>query len=146
MRIWSIHPRYLDAKGLVALWRETLLGKNVLENKTKGYRNHPQLLRFRKSEHPLDSINYYLKVVYDEAMIRDYHFDKNKIGCFTNNCREPVTRGQIHYEFNHLLTKLKARDNMRYSIFSKIKEPDLHPFFFITEGEIENWEIIIEHQ
>jgi len=42
MRIWSIHPKYLDAKGLVALWRETLLAKHVLEGKTKGYTNHPQ--------------------------------------------------------------------------------------------------------
>ena len=31
MRIWSLHPKYLDAKGVVALWRETLLAKNVLE-------------------------------------------------------------------------------------------------------------------
>ncbi|WP_368086417.1 pyrimidine dimer DNA glycosylase/endonuclease V [Nitrosomonas sp. Nm34] len=24
MRLWSIHPKYLDAKGLLALWREGL--------------------------------------------------------------------------------------------------------------------------
>jgi hypothetical protein len=40
MRKWSIHPQYLDTKGLEALWREALLAKNVLEVKTKGYRNH----------------------------------------------------------------------------------------------------------
>ena len=40
MRIWSLHPKYLDAKGIVALWRETLLAKHVLEGKTKGYKNH----------------------------------------------------------------------------------------------------------
>lgn len=47
MRLWSIHPKYLDAKGLVALWREGLLALAVLEGKTNGYRNHPQLERFR---------------------------------------------------------------------------------------------------
>lgn len=36
MRIWSIHPKYLDTKGLVALWRETLLAKHVLEEEQKG--------------------------------------------------------------------------------------------------------------
>jgi hypothetical protein len=33
MRIWSLHPKYLDSKGLVALWRESLLAKNVLRDK-----------------------------------------------------------------------------------------------------------------
>ena len=41
MRIWSIHPKYLDTKGLVTLLRETLLAKNVLKDKTKMYKNHP---------------------------------------------------------------------------------------------------------
>ena len=37
IRIWTLHPKYLDAKGLVAVWREALLAKHVLENKAKGY-------------------------------------------------------------------------------------------------------------
>lgn len=37
MRIWSLHPSYLDAKGLVALWRETLLAQKVLLGATVGY-------------------------------------------------------------------------------------------------------------
>jgi len=46
MRIWSLHPKYLDAKGLVALWRDALLARHVLQGKTTGYKNHPQLNRF----------------------------------------------------------------------------------------------------
>ncbi len=38
MRLWSLHPRYLDAKGLVALWREALLARAVLRGATRGYR------------------------------------------------------------------------------------------------------------
>src|SRR5512147_2354284 len=78
MRIWSIHPKYLDTKGLVALWRETLLAKHVLEGKTKGYRNHPQLQRFKTAKDPLNNINHYLSVVYEEAIVRGYNFDKTK--------------------------------------------------------------------
>ena len=38
MRIWSIHPRYLDARGLVALWREALLARAVhAEAGRRGY-------------------------------------------------------------------------------------------------------------
>ena len=27
MRIWTLHPEYLDGRGLTALWRETLLAR-----------------------------------------------------------------------------------------------------------------------
>jgi hypothetical protein len=140
MRIWSIHPRYLDTKGLVALWRETLLAKNVLESRTKGYRSHPQLIRFSMSDHSLDAINFYLKVVYDEAKARDYNFDKNKIGNINSNPVLPVTDGQIRYEFKHLMSKLKIRDPERFKAFSKIQVPKVHPLFKKKEGGIENWE------
>ncbi len=75
MRIWSLHPKYLDTKGLVALWRETLLAKNVLEGNTKGYKNHPQLKRFKNSEYPVQVINQYLSAVYLESLTRGYHFN-----------------------------------------------------------------------
>lgn len=76
MRIWSIHSEYLDIKGLVALWRETLLTKNVLEGNTKGYKSHPQLIRFSNSDNPLHVINQYLSAVCQELLTRGYHFNK----------------------------------------------------------------------
>ena len=79
MRLWSLHPSLLDTKGLVALWRESLLAKNVLENKTKGYKNHPQLIRFRTFANPGDAINYYLSEILKEAVRRNYNFDRTKI-------------------------------------------------------------------
>src|ERR1041385_8193501 len=98
MRIWSLHPKYLDAKGLVALWRETLLAKKVLENKTKGYKNHPQLTRFRNAKNPLAAINQYLLFVHKEAEIRNYTFDKNKIQQKLFALKLSVTSGQMKYE------------------------------------------------
>jgi hypothetical protein len=79
MRIWSLHPKYLDTKGLVAVWRETLLAKHVLEGKTKGYKHHPQLDRFKVSANPLETINYYLAVIHGEACNRQYTFNKEKV-------------------------------------------------------------------
>ena len=46
MRLWSVHPRYLDTAGLTACWREALLAQKVLTGATRGYRRHPQLERF----------------------------------------------------------------------------------------------------
>src|SRR6188472_4158367 len=105
MRIWSLHPKYLDAKGLVALWRETLLAKHVLVGKTKGYNNHPQFNRFKRSKKPLDSINSYLAVIHDEALNRKYDFDKLKVDWSFRPASLPVTKGRLQYQSVHFLNK-----------------------------------------
>ncbi|WP_413532637.1 pyrimidine dimer DNA glycosylase/endonuclease V [Empedobacter brevis] len=142
MRIWSVHPKYLDAKGIVALWRETLLAKNVLEGKTKGYKNHPQLIRFKAVEKPVEAINQYLAEVWDEATRRGYNFDRNKIDFDFQQIKIDVTTGQIHYEFNHLLKKLEQRDPERFKQFEHLKMIDCADIFDVKEGDIEKWEII----
>jgi len=142
MRLWSLHPKYLDAKGLVALWRETLLAKHVLEGKTKGYKNHPQLNRFKDSRNPLSSINFYLKEIHIESVKRNYNFDKSKFSSRARPGKMTVTRGQLEYEFEHLLRKLKVRD---ISLYKELKCEDrimTHPLFKIVKGGIESWEVI----
>ncbi|HWQ19849.1 MAG TPA: pyrimidine dimer DNA glycosylase/endonuclease V, partial [Methanotrichaceae archaeon] len=74
--MWSIHPKYLDARGLVALWREGLLAQKVLRGETQGYRYHPQLNRFKEAEDPKAAIAGYLKEVVKEAGRRGYCFDE----------------------------------------------------------------------
>jgi hypothetical protein len=143
MRIWSLHPKYLDAKGLVAVWRETLLAKHVLENKTKGYKNHPQLDRFKKTERPLDMINQYLSEIYKEATNRNYQFDRNKIDWKFKPGKITVTDGQLEYEINHLLKKLKDRDPFKFKEVRSIKNHDTLKMFSVVQGGIESWEVII---
>jgi len=142
MRLWSIHPKYLDAKGLVALWREGLLAKKVLEGRTKGYKNHPQLARFKNSASPADSINFYLEHVYAESLVRGYNFDKGKIIMGISLKKIPVTTGQIQYEMDHLKNKLRIRDKEKFSELQTIKKIVLHPLFKEREGERESWEIM----
>lgn len=80
MRLWSLHPKYLDPQGLVALWREALLAKAVIRGETRGYTHHPQLQRFTEHPHPRLAINAYLAAVHVEATQRGYRFDRSKIG------------------------------------------------------------------
>ena len=141
MRIWSLHPKYLDAKGLVALWRETLLAKKVLENKTRGYKNHPQLTRFRNAKNPLSAINRYLLFIYREAESRNYTFNKNKIGRILYAHKLLVTKGQMEYEITHLRKKLKARDRKKFIEVSAEKKFIAHPLFRVKQGNVEEWEI-----
>ncbi len=140
MRIWTIHPKYLDSKGLVALWRETLLAKSVLEGNTKGYKNHSQLERFKKLKNPILGINTYLQYVYEESLRRDYSFGYEKIGKVDKSIKIGTTFGQINYEFAHLLKKLKSRDLQKYEEVKKEKDIETHPLFQPYEGEIEGWE------
>jgi len=141
MRIWSLHPKYLDARGLVALWRETLLAKHVLEGKTKGYVRHPQLNRFRNHQNPLDAVNHYLSEVHKEAEGRGYHFDAEKLNWNFKKSKLTVTKGQINFETRHLLKKLKTRDKTKYKEIKLQIDFDAHPLFIVIDGEIEDWEI-----
>ena len=143
VRLWSLHPKYLDAKGLVALWREGLLAQAVLLGKTKGYKNHPQLERFRESSDPEGAIADYLGLVLDESIRRGYHFSADKIGPVTSLLCIPVTTGQLEYEFAHLQKKLLSRDPIKHA--SNQAETgmgliDPHPLFHEFAGSVEHWE------
>lgn len=140
MRIWSLHPKYLDPQGLIALWREALLAQAVLRGETRGYRNHPQLERFKKHSTPLSAISYYLLGVHAEAEQRGYTFDKSKIRSSSKSESLTVTSGQVAYEWKHLLCKLKDRSPALYRKWLSTKTPDVHPMFTLLEGEIESWE------
>ncbi len=142
MRLWSLHPKYLDAKGLVALWREGLLALHVLQGKTKGYKHHPQLERFRASGQPIQAINAYLEVVLHEAVARGYQFDASKICPIKLAVPMTVTKGQLAYEYTHLKKKLWLRDRKRYTSIKDLKKITPHPLFKVVSGEIESWERI----
>ncbi|MCC7429697.1 hypothetical protein IT568_02520 [bacterium] len=141
MRLWSLHPKYLDSKGLVAVWREALLAKNVLEGKTKGYKNHPQLHRFKKTKNPVNAINQYLAEIYFEAVRRNYDFNKQKINWDFGKNELTVTKGQLIYEAKHLLNKLQSRDVIKFDEIKIISVYENHPLFNVVEGDTEKWEI-----
>lgn len=142
MRLWSLHPGYLDAKGLVAVWREGLLAQKVLIGATQGYQYHPQLTRFRNQQNPSVAIAIYLREVWLEAERRGYRFDGSKIGSISHGVRIPVTSGQLRYELQHLRKKLMSRDLAALQRIATVSDPEPHPLFEITAGDIESWEVL----
>lgn len=140
MRLWSLHPRYLDARGLVALWREALLAKAVLGGRTKGYRHHPQLVRFRAHAAPRLAINAYLQVIHEEATSRGYRFDRRKIGRLQPVARMTVPEGQLQHEWKHLLRKLAARSPEVHARWHRTARPQHHPLFRVRPGPVAPWE------
>jgi hypothetical protein len=140
VRLWSVHPKYLDASGLVALWREALLAQAVLRGRTRGYVHHPQLHRFREQASPCGAIAEYLRGVHEEASDRGYAFTARKIGRARSSGRMAVTRGQLMHEWNHLVAKLAMRSpDLRHRL-EFVTRPRPHPLFRIVGGDVEPWE------
>lgn len=140
MRLWSLHPRYLDPQGLVALWREALLAKAVLRGETRGYRHHPQLERFRSHTLPRSAINAYLREIHAEASRRGYAFDRCKIGPLRRVRSIPVTSGQLAFEWRHLMRKLAQRSRPLHRQWLGTTQVKCHPSFRRIRGSIEPWE------
>ncbi|MFC8734149.1 pyrimidine dimer DNA glycosylase/endonuclease V [Luteimicrobium sp. NPDC057192] len=147
MRLWSVHPRYLDRQGLTACWREALLAQAVLAGRTTGYRNHPQLERFRAVADPARAVGAYLTAVADEAAARGYRFDRTRIDRpLTDDVaaavveRIPVTDGQLAHEWAHLRAKLDARSPEVAARWADVVAPDPHPSFVVVPGPVASWE------
>jgi len=140
MRLWSLHPKYLDSPGLVALWREALLAQAVLRGNTAGYRHHSQLERFKATNDPLRAITTYLLTVHDEATRRAFKFDASKIGQGRVRRRLLVTDGQLRFELEHLRKKLALRNRPLFDRLKSLDCPEAHPLFKTIPGPLETWE------
>ncbi|MDD5092104.1 MAG: pyrimidine dimer DNA glycosylase/endonuclease V [Candidatus Wallbacteria bacterium] len=141
MRLWSLHPKYLDVRGLVSLWRESLLAQAVLSGKTRGYTKHPQLQRFNGASSPVESLGAFLFHVHEEGLARGYRFDCTKI--FKPSAGTgfiSVTTGQIEFEAGHLARKISLRKPGRIELLADAQAVLLNPCFYLVSGPIEPWE------
>ena len=142
MRLWTLHPQHLDRQGLLALWREGLLAQKVLRGKTRGYRHHPQLIRFRNHSNPVAAIATYLAAIQREATRRGYQFDTTKITTRRTTRKITETHGQLHYEWKYLYRKLQKRAGAAATQALIKTKPTAHPFFRIVAGPVQPWEKI----
>ena len=145
MRLWSLHPSYLDFKGLNAVWREGLLAQAVLLGKTTAWKNHSQLTRFKNYEKPIPAIGFYLLKIVEEANNRRYQYNKTKIyNPLENVTPIKVTTGQLQYEWKILMERLKNRDARKYQEIlhrcQRVIIPQSHSLFIPINGEVEPWE------
>lgn len=132
MRLWSIHPKYLDRYGLVALWREALLAQKALAGGAAGYQNNPQLIRFKNKENPLKAIGSYLSFVASEGARQGFKLNHEKI--IYPNFDEKVIKvepSQLAFEVEHLKNKLRQRDKAKFKALSQVKKVETNPIFNI---------------
>ncbi|MEM2890839.1 MAG: pyrimidine dimer DNA glycosylase/endonuclease V [Candidatus Hadarchaeum sp.] len=130
MRLWTVSPKYLDTKGLLALWREALLAQQVLRGRTRGWKNHPQLDRFKAHPDPVSAIGFYLHFIHLEGKNRGYRFNEEKI--YRRPRRVPtitVSRKWLEEELKQLKRKLRKRDRSKYRALLRANKIELHPIF-----------------
>lgn len=143
MRLWSIDPGWLDRQGFLGLWRETVMAINVLSGKRDGYKNHPQLDRFKQTDNPMAYLSSYAWPLVFEGRGRDYNLnEKYIVANWDSSLALPVTRGQVDYEIQHLLKKLEVRDIECYNYLKRRTNCiSVHPLFYVVENNnIEEWE------
>ena len=140
MRLWTVHPKYLDPPGLTGLWREALLAQAVLRGLTRGYRSHPQLLRFRAQAAPLGAIAAYLRAVNAQALLRGYRFNETLIPDLPEPPPIVETEGQLALEWAHLKDKLALRCPDRLAACQGLLLPEPHPLFTLQPGASRDWE------
>ena len=145
LRLWSLSPIYLDQKGLGAVWREGLLAQKVLMGKTKGWTNHPQLIRFKNHNAPISAIGFYLLKIFEEGCKRGYSFNKLKIVKTVRNVDKiKISKGQLAYEFKILKDRVQNRNHTKFlellEFGKKEACPKPHPLFHAVDGEVEQWE------
>lgn len=97
MKLRLLDPGYLDARGLVAPWQEGILAMAIGRGRARGYRNHPQPVRFRNHPRPVAALNDYLHHVLHEAQRRGYRFDASKISPFAHADSITVSLPDIFY-------------------------------------------------
>lgn len=163
MRVWSIHPAYLDTKGLVASWKEGIQGLNALRNPRKPngkwamFAHHPQLIRFKRFENPELCLSEYLHFIADEADRRNYNFNRNLIlpRLDENPYQIWITCGQLIYEWDFLSHKVTCRTGFweygKPTINGKSTVETIaswscvvHPMVVLIPGDIECWEKVKE--
>jgi hypothetical protein len=149
VRLWSIHPKYLDAKGLVACWKEALEAQDYIWGDRKGGRheNHPALNRFHWHQNPKHAISGYLAAILEEAAERGFNYNASLIRYPLGRCqRIYVSTAQLSFERQHLKKKLEER-NQTEKLNQLLHKglPAQHPLFLrLYEPVSFPWELGID--
>jgi hypothetical protein len=150
MRLWSLHPQYLDRQGLLACWREALGAQAVLAGRVAGYSHHPQLERFL-GRYQVKYIGWYLYLLRQEGLMRltkkgrPMELKQDKILEIASYDFDPpitVSLGQLLYEKKHLMAKIEARRGKARVDLPVHDLPLVHPLFSIRFEDLntEPWE------
>ncbi|MBF0441488.1 MAG: hypothetical protein HQK54_06260, partial [Oligoflexales bacterium] len=94
----------------------------------------------KQAKNGLDLISLYLNEVWIEADLRGYRFDKSKFIQVKSDDKIALPKGQLLYEWEHLLKKLAVRSPSKLAEIAKAGRPTPNPIFTVISGDICDWE------
>lgn len=130
MSLWTVHPKYLDKQGLIALWREGLLAQKSLNGELDIELNNQVWQQFKNSENPLKAIGTYLSFIASEGARRGYKLGHEKIiyPNFDDN-KFDIRPQDLIFEMKHLRDKLKLRDKNKWHEVNQVEQVEPNPAF-----------------
>ena len=139
MRLWSLHPRYLDPQG----WSrcgETLLARKVLRGETRGYRHHPQLQRFREARDPQSAIDAYLPR--STPRRRRAATRSTRTSSMPTRARKDPGRARAtrRARMGHLIAQARVAQPGAHVRWRELQRPRTHPSFRVVAGGVADWE------
>jgi hypothetical protein len=110
---------------------------------TRGWRNHPQLDRFKDHSETMDAIGFYPLKIREEASFRGHSYDGSKIRRPINRVAlTSITTGQLLYEFSLLLERTRLRMPAWHEKLREVYDlPKAYPLFEVVEGDVGRWEV-----
>jgi hypothetical protein len=113
--------------------------------KTKGWKNHPQLIRFKNHNAPIHAIGFYLFIIYNEGCKRGYSYNKSKMFKIVEKVSMiNISKEQLAYEFEILKNRVRGRDHTKFlellEFGKKESYPKPHPLFHVIDGKVALWE------
>ena len=140
MRLWSLSTRQRLIEWVFSRYgAKVCLRRKCSWDKRRAIDFILNLIGFA-SENWTATIGAYLWAVLDEARSRGYNFDASRIATERLPISISVTRGQLDFERQRLMKKLRTRDQDRFRILgAAVARP--HPILRVVAGGLEPWEV-----
>ena len=145
MRVWTIHPRYLDRKELRLSWSSGLKALKVLSQPKIYNRFQSGLSVFRTQSEPLFALTSYLLEIAKEGKRRGMDMDVSNLPKLPKDFRLkiPVSVQRVRSDRQLLIKHLARIGKKHVEKFESMRASLTHPLFFLhTDDKPGAWELI----
>lgn len=135
MRIWTLHPRYLDDATLREAWRDGLAARRRLVAGSKGRPTDPLIHAIAACKHPVRVIDAYLSHLHQEAQRRGKAFDRSRIDGARAGAGFAVDSERVRDDWDQLMARMAEREPARHERQAELRRPHCHPAFKRIPGK-----------
>jgi len=130
VRLWTIHPRYLDDEALREAWRDGLNLRRALKIGSKAAEPCPDAAPWiAESRQPVRALDLYLHAIHGEARRRGRSFDASKLGPVDTKTKIPIPSSWVSADWRDLRAIVAKRSPGFFPRIESVQRPHCHPAF-----------------